>query len=808
MSWIRKHPVAALFLASLLLRAGLAVVTEFDPIMPEYYFTDARYADDMASEILAARQGGRRFVPPVSPAKRLQAYALALLYAAVGFRPLAAKLANALMGALSVLAFYGLARSAFGSRCALLAAALVAAWPSHVFMTSQNFKDGPVMAAAFAGLWAFASALRSAAWPAFGASALAGVTALILAGFQRASLMAAAAGAVAAAAAFAWARALRRREPSLKPFVCMLAAACVPFLYRPASRAVFEGPLKMTPPAAGSSQTLTAEVGTPSTAPPPWGPKRLSELRRREQISDQAWAQIYKGRRIGTQLFYGLEFDTWWDVLAFLPKGAFYVLFMPLPGLYPLEGNPGRIMASLENVVVLLLALFGAMAAARGPKTPERLLLLAFFCVMAAGSALLELDLGGATRHRLVYLPMLLPFALSFIGERRSPGPRKRKVFEVLECGGPGGTGNQVAAICNGLDPSRFDVSLVYAVRTGPPQGYRDKAKGAQAAFLIPEMTREISPLRDLRALLRLRRLFAVELPDVVHAHSSKAGVLARAAAWMTGVPLVFYSPRGYGFLQSDKGPASRLLYWLLEWSVSWIGDIVAVSPSEAALARPLAWGGPVHVVCDPFLGAVREPPAERGGKGTLVAAPWAGAQAGIVIAACGRFTHARNPQAFLRLARDLGRDRPDTRFLWVGGGEDERAVRREADALGLAGKLEITGWLEPAQALERLASAGVFVHYSRWEGLPNAVLEAMALGLPVVASDVPGNRDAVLHGETGFIAKSEAELLDCCGRLAQDPGLGRRLGLAGRERVLKEFSPQATFSALERLYLAPASGV
>ena len=91
--------------------------------------------------------------------------------------------------------------------------------------------------------------------------------------------------------------------------------------------------------------------------------------------------------------------------------------------------------------------------------------------------------------------------------------------------------GNQVAAICNGLDPKLFDVGLIFNARDGKPDAYRQKAAGAARAFHVPELTREINPAKDLKALARLKEIFKTEKPDVVHLHSSKAGFLGRLAA-------------------------------------------------------------------------------------------------------------------------------------------------------------------------------------------------------------------------------------------------------------------------------------
>ena len=261
-------------------------------------------------------------------------------------------------------------------------------------------------------------------------------------------------------------------------------------------------------------------------------------------------------------------------------------------------------------------------------------------------------------------------------------------------------------------------------------------------------------------------------------------------AAWLCRVPTIYYSPHGYSFLQTDRSTLVRLYYWLLELFISSIGEIVAVSPGEAHYARQLCWGKPVRTICDPYLGPA-QPPA-------LIP------HEGLVVGACGRLTEARNPEAFIRLAAELRRHGPDARCVWIGSGEMETDARRLVQELGLADSFEFTGWLKPREVLERMRGLDVFVHYSRWEGLPNAALEAMAMGLPVVASDVPGNRDAVKEGVTGFLARDEAGLQDAVSRLLMDPPLRRRLGQAGRERIDREFTPAKAIAILQDLYLSP----
>jgi glycosyltransferase involved in cell wall biosynthesis len=362
------------------------------------------------------------------------------------------------------------------------------------------------------------------------------------------------------------------------------------------------------------------------------------------------------------------------------------------------------------------------------------------------------------------------------------------RVVEVLECGGPGGTGNQVAAIVRGLDPARFEVTLAYAVRPGSaPAEFEALASGAARYAHIPEMTREISPALDARAWLKLYRLFREISPHAVHAHSSKAGALGRSSAWLAGVPNILYSPRGYSFLQLDRSPLSRALYRGVEASLSWIGTVAAVSRSEAALASSLWTCRRVSVVRDAYLGTFPPARQERGGP--------------ILVCACGRMCCPRNPEAFARLAKRLMDAKIPARCLWIGAGELEGSVRGLARALGVEECLEITGWLPQPEAQARLREADIFVHFSRWEGLPNAVLEAMAAGLPVVASDIPANRELVSDGDNGWIAPDEEALFSRVASLVSDPSARLALGRAGQALVRREFSLERLISELSALY-------
>jgi glycosyltransferase involved in cell wall biosynthesis len=366
------------------------------------------------------------------------------------------------------------------------------------------------------------------------------------------------------------------------------------------------------------------------------------------------------------------------------------------------------------------------------------------------------------------------------------------KVFLVLECGSPYGVGRQVATLCRNLDAARFEPWVVYAVRAGCTAGEFERlTASAHRHVHIPQMVREVRPFQDLAAFWKLYRLMRRERPDVVHAHSSKAGVLARAAAWLAGVPRIYYTPHGYSFLQTDAGALRRRTYWLMERSVSWIGNIVACSREERVQARRLSWGREVYHVHILFALQALPPAPGRGDDGSLR------------VGAVGRLSPARDPGSFLRLAQRLSATHPQARFVWLGGGELEAGFRREVARLGLQEKLEVTGDLPHEDLLKRLAGLDVFVHYSRWEGSSIALHEALALAKPVVASAVPGNCELVVPGVTGCLARSEDELWSHVSRLLASAELRARLGRNGKAWLAREVSLEVSLRELERLYSA-----
>ncbi|MFA5139668.1 MAG: hypothetical protein WC728_10590 [Elusimicrobiota bacterium] len=299
-----------------------------------------------------------------------------------------------------------------GSTADLVTLVLLAYWPSNIFFSSQLSKDALFMLCLVVSLL---PALRTWNNPpthaggGFHALFAIGVIAMVLLGISRPHVVPLVSASLLAGGTAA---AIVHRGDRSRVKVCAIGCAWVL-----AAAAAFMPLSKLSKRLLGTS-TAMPEIGSSSkTSPrhPPAGPlfspAELSEYRRSRMESEQRHSVQVMDRRVETIIFPEAQFKSWWDIVWFLPKTVLYVLYMPLPGFYPLEGKTSRILAAAENVILLLLSAVALSGALRGPKGPAMLSLFAFFFLMVPCLALLEFDLGSASRHKLVYFPAIFPFA-------------------------------------------------------------------------------------------------------------------------------------------------------------------------------------------------------------------------------------------------------------------------------------------------------------------------------------------------------------------------------------------------------------
>jgi glycosyltransferase involved in cell wall biosynthesis len=222
-----------------------------------------------------------------------------------------------------------------------------------------------------------------------------------------------------------------------------------------------------------------------------------------------------------------------------------------------------------------------------------------------------------------------------------------------------------------------------------------------------------------------LRRTVDRLQPDVIHAHSSFAGALTRAALSRSWRRRLVYTPHCYSFFRRDVGASTRGLFYLAEAAFALrTKHVAACSPSEVAAARRLPGRAQVHYVPN----AATSRPMRRRARRSDTRRP-------LRLVSMGRLTAQKDPELFAQAAEQCRSSGREARFQWIGGGEESHV-----DRLQRAG-VEVTGWLPRDESLDVLAAADAYIHTAEWESAPMTVLEAAAADLPIFARDIPSLR-------------------------------------------------------------------
>jgi glycosyltransferase involved in cell wall biosynthesis len=327
------------------------------------------------------------------------------------------------------------------------------------------------------------------------------------------------------------------------------------------------------------------------------------------------------------------------------------------------------------------------------------------------------------------------------------------------------------------------------------------------------EMRRAISPLHDLGAIAGLLRLLCRLKPQIVHAHTPKGGLLGMTAAALARVPVRIYHLHCLPMVTSS-GIRRVLLRMADRLSCALATRVLCVSGSIRDLAvaeglvRPDRIEVPGHGSINGVDARERFSPgpeseaagrAERGRLGIPGDAPTVGF--------VGRVVREKGIGELTEAWRRLREEFPESHLILVGPTEAEDPLPLEVEKeLRLDPRVHLTGlrWDTPPL----FAAMDVVVLPSYREGFGVVLLEGAAMALPVVGTDIPGGREALVDGVTGLLvpARNAGALEAALGRYLRDPSLRRRHGSAGRERVLRDFRPQDLWTALLEVYKAEAA--
>ena len=346
-------------------------------------------------------------------------------------------------------------------------------------------------------------------------------------------------------------------------------------------------------------------------------------------------------------------------------------------------------------------------------------------------------------------------------------------------------------------------------VAISSPSSFAPAIEAAGVHHISVPITRNITPIADLISLWRLWRVMRRERFAIVHTHTPKAGLLGQLAARLAGVPLVINTVHGF-YLYSGMHPVARRIYLLLERLAATCSDRI-LSQNAEDIETAIREG-----VCRrekiTFLGNGIDLTQFNPGAISTEAVQKLRADLGLqpdalVVGFVGRLAAKRKGFAdFLAAAQEISAQVPDCQFLVVGESDRGKPDAMEACAAGVRGIAErcvFAGQRDGSELPCFYKLMHVLVLPSIFEGLPRVVMEASAMGVPAVVTDVKGNREAVLHGCNGLLVPlgDVSALATAVVRVLTDRELAAQMGVKGRAIALERFDEQATFTSVKDEY-------
>jgi glycosyltransferase involved in cell wall biosynthesis len=383
--------------------------------------------------------------------------------------------------------------------------------------------------------------------------------------------------------------------------------------------------------------------------------------------------------------------------------------------------------------------------------------------------------------------------------------PDRVRVLRVIARLNMGGPALHVAYLSAGLRDRGYDTTLVAGTLARGEDSMAFVAEDLGIEIVrIEELGREISPLRDLLATIRLARVIRRERPQILHTHTAKAGTVGRLAALLAGSrrpPVVVHTFHGH-VLRGYFGPVrSRLFLALERWLAAHTTALIAVGPQvrDDLVALGVAPADRFTVIRLGIELEERVRPSEDGRAETrrYLGLP----DDRFVIGWVGRMTAVKRTDDVLAAFKRLRDKGVEACLCMLGDGPDRERLERRASELGVIRDTLFLGYQEDVAPY--YAAFDALVLPSANEGTPVSVIEALAAGTPVVATRVGGVPDVVRDGEEGFLVETGAidEVAERLGRLARDPQLRQRLGRSGRSRVLKRYAVERLLDDVDRLY-------
>ena len=381
------------------------------------------------------------------------------------------------------------------------------------------------------------------------------------------------------------------------------------------------------------------------------------------------------------------------------------------------------------------------------------------------------------------------------------------KVAQVITRMIVGGAQENTLLTCEGLRGRGHEVTLITGPALGPEGELLGRAREAgYDVIVVDSLRRAINPARDIPAYRKLLRLLRRIGPDIVHTHSTKAGILARRAAWklrrrgqVSGSMRIVHTVHGLAFHPYGNALVNRL-YIALERRAARQADAI-ISVADAMTAQALAAGiGRTGQFTTIYSGMEVDRFAARPEGVGAFRTSMGLADDDVLVTQVSRLAKLKGHEYILTAAGNI--DDARVHFCFVGDGRLRGRIERHMDRDGLAGRVHLTGLLDPSKIPMVMHASDIVVHCSLREGLARALPQAMLAGKPVVSFDVDGAAE-VVRADTGVLLEpgDAGGLASAINTLAASPQLRKQLGDAASQRAAGMFDHDAMVEKIEALY-------
>lgn len=389
------------------------------------------------------------------------------------------------------------------------------------------------------------------------------------------------------------------------------------------------------------------------------------------------------------------------------------------------------------------------------------------------------------------------------------PDPNPMRIVHIITRLIIGGAQENTLLSCEGQHDLGHEVTLITGPPLGPEGSLLERAQQyGYEVEVLDVMRRSILPGKDVRTFRHLSRRLHELRPDVVHTHSSKAGILGRWAARRAGVPVVVHTIHGLAFTASTSALVNHAYRTLERVTAPISTRIVCVADAMRDQSLAAGIGRPEQYVTvysgmktTPFL----EPPVSREDVRRRLGLRDEHIAAGTI----ARLFDLKGHEDLLDIAPELCRRFPNLRFLWVGDGLLRPLFERRIAQSGLGDRFILTGLVPPQKIPELTNAMDIVLHPSRREGLARALPQGSLAGKPLITYDIDGAKEGVMHDRTGFVLPpfDKQRLAESLAVLLESPALRSRMGAAGREFALARFDDRVMVEALEDVYQDARAG-